>query len=878
MSRLEERIGAALAWWAEAVAARARRVFGVSLGVTAILGAYAVHGLGVNTDYRQLLADDLPIRQIWDSFSEHFPTLDESLLVVVDGDTPELVRDGALELAERLSARRDAFSEVFVPGEGEFFARNGLLYRSPEELDALIDRMAEVQPLLAEMTADPSISNLARLIRMGLDSVDSENAVRDWPAVLDQVSRATVEVYDEYPVRVSWEDVLVGGSPIDPSARTVIIAEPILDYASVFSAEASIVAIREAVADLQMPERALRVRVTGNPALNYEEMSGLIRDIFVAGAASALAICGILYVALRSWRLMFSSLITLVTGLVWTSAFATFAIGRVNLVSIAFAVLFVGLGIDFAVHLGVHYEDLRRRGLEHAGAMRDALMRVGSALTICTLTTAIGFFAFVPTDFRGAGELGLISGTGMFIIFSLTVTLYPALVRLWVAEKQDWPQVAKPFHLPGLAAAEHHPRATLSVAAVLGIASILAFPQLRFYSDVVKMRNPDTESVQAFQDLQQSASTTPWHADLRQPDLASAQALAERLSELPEVDRAVTLADYVPGDQDEKLEILEDLALLLDVPPPLTRRAPLPVAEQVEALRELYTYLDQEWLGRSPSHLASSALRLRKRLGDFLERVEQDPQPDAALASLEEILLGGLPAQLARLQRAARPEPFGLDDLPSQIRRRMLAADGSARVQVFPSEDASDGETLIRFVDAVREVEPVATGLATNLVELGRATSSSFRTALMLSLFLISSLLLVLWRKPAEVGMALAPLLLGASLTAAAIWAMGMTFNFANLIVIPLLLGVGVDSGIHLVHRGLHARGDGAELTESQTARAVFYSALTTIASFCSLALSAHQGLAGLGTLLVAGMVFMLACNLLVLPALIHSYRTRRVD
>jgi hypothetical protein len=876
VSRLEERIGTALAWWASAVSARARLVFGLILAITAVSGFYAATELGVNTEYKQLLPADLPVRQIWDSFSEQFPTLNESLLVVVDGETPELARDAGLQLAERLHARRDVFTEVFVPGEGDFFARNGLLYRSPEELDALIDRMAEVQPILAEMTVDPSISNLARLIQLGLDQADSETAVRDWPAVLDRVSHATVAVYDEYPLRVSWEDVLLGGSAIDPSSRTVIIAEPILDYASVFSAKASIAAIREAAADLEGPASGVRVRVTGNPALNYEEMRGLIRDVAVAGVVSALAICGILYLALRSSRLMFTSVITLVIGLVWTAAFATFAIGRINLVSIAFAVLFVGLGIDFAIHLGVHYEDLRRRGLEHGDSIREALRRVGSALTICTLTTATGFFAFVPTDFRGAGELGLISGTGMFVIFFLTVTLYPALLQLWVAGKQDWPRVSKPFHLPGLAAAERHPRATLGVAAVLGIASVFAFPQLRFYSDVVKMRDPQTESVKAFLDLQESVATTPWQADLREPDLASAQALAARLREQPEVDRAVTLADYVPADQEEKIEILEDLALLLDMPRARSQREPLPAAEQVEALRELHDYLDKEWLQRSPSHLASSALHLRTRLGEFLVRVEDDPRPDEALASLEEILLGGLPDQLARLQRATQPELFGIEDLPLQIRRRMLAADGTARVQVFPSEDAGDSETLVRFVDAVQEVKPIATGMAPNLVELGRATSRSFRTALMLSMFFITALLIALWRKPIEVAMALAPLFLGASLTAATMWMMGMTFNFINLIVIPLLLGIGVDSGIHLVHRGLHIQGDGEKLTESQTARAVFYSALTTIASFGSLALSAHRGLAGMGILLVCGMVFMLNSNLLVLPALIRIYRTRR--
>ncbi|MBW2372226.1 MAG: MMPL family transporter [Deltaproteobacteria bacterium] len=878
MTPLETRIGQALRRWVTLTTRRPGTVAGLLGAVTLVLGVYAATHLGINTDYKLMMSEDVPFRRTWEDFARHFPTLDDSLLIVIDAQTPEQAREAADTLAARLDANREQFREVVVPGAGSFFERNGLLYRSPEELEGLVDRVAEVQPILAELTRDPSVSNLARIVRLGLEQEDSET--RDWAAIFDRIGHATVAAYEEHPVRVSWEDVVLMGSALDPDPRRVIVAEPVLDYEKVFAAAEPVEAIRAAAVEEGLtPERGVSVRVTGNPALSYEEMSNLIWDVLVAGSFSIVFIAGLLYASLRSWRLVFASITNLVVGLIWTAAFAAVAVGRLNLVSIAFAVLFVGLGIDFAIHTAVHYEELRRRGLAHRDALGSSLEGVGAALTICTVTTAIGFFAFAPTQFRGVAELGLIAGVGMFVIFFLTVTLFPTLIELWVRGKDDWPREEGRSGLAVLGVAERRPVPTLGVALLLLAGCVWLVPQVSFQSNVVKMRDPGTESVQAFEDLLARAQTTPWQVDLLAPDLDAAQALSARLRELPEVDRAVTLADYIPADQEEKLAIIEDLAYMLDVPAGESSGERLPAEEQIAALRELHDFLGRrEWLESSPSPFAASAVRLRDRLAEFLVRVESDPEQEAALKSLEEILLGGLPAQLERLRQATRPQPFGREDLPAEITRRMLAEDGSARVQVFPSANLSEPGSLEIFVDAVQRISPEATGLAAHIVEFSRATSSSLRQALSISLGLVTLLLLALWRRPLEVGLALAPLCLGAALTCSFMVLVGMPFNFSNVIVIPLLLGMGVDSGIHLVHRSLHRHAEDPPggLAATHTARAVFYSALTTVTSFGSLAFSSHRGLSDLGVLLVVGMLLTLACNLLVLPALIRLYLRRR--
>ncbi|MBW2542374.1 MAG: MMPL family transporter, partial [Deltaproteobacteria bacterium] len=237
------------------------------------------------------------------------------------------------------------------------------------------------------------------------------------------------------------------------------------------------------------------------------------------------------------------------------------------------------------------------------------------------------------------------------------------------------------------------------------------------------------------------------------------------------------------------------------------------------------------------------------------------------------VLLSGFPDQMARLRNALEPGEVGLDDLPAQLVKRMIAADGSARIQVYPRESLVDGMAFSRFVAEVREVAPEAAGVAINLVEFADATKSSFRQALIYALIAIAALLWSLWRRLSDVLLVLSPLILSSLLTCAAMVLLDLPFNFANVIVIPLLIGVGANSGIHLVHRSKYIARSDEELLATTTARAVFYSAVTTAVSFGTLALSSHRGMASLGIVLSIGMILTIVCTLIVLPALLEWQR-----
>lgn len=879
--RIDEQLGRGLARWVDGVRARAATVALAVVLVSIPLGLYALLGLGINSDTVSLVSRDLPALRNHDRFAALFPNLEHAFIIVVDAESPELAREAAEGLEQALRARPDRFESVYLPGGGEFFERNGLLYRSVEELEEFADQMAQVQPILAELERDPRLVNLARLAERGLEQARlADTDAQPWSEVLDRVGQATVRVYDEYPIAISWEEILLRGSAIETATRRVLVAHPILDYDRILAASAPLEVIWQVAKERgYTPERGVQVRVTGNPVLNYEEMIGLAWDIGGAGIFCFLLVAMLLHRALRSLRLAVASLATLLVGLVWTAAFAAATVGSLNVISMAFGILFIGLGVDFCIHLGMRYAELLRAGTDQAEALRESTRDVGSSLVICAVTTSIGFFVFVPTSYRGVSELGLISGGGMLIVLFLALTFFPALVSSWLALDPDRDLRSEVvFRGQALRFFGRHPRAVRRAALAVFVASVALLPRVRFDPNAVDLRDPSTQSVQAFNDLlSQAGVASPWFINVVSPDLEHAVARARELAALDVVESAVTLESYVPDDQEEKLDILADVAFLLDptgARPHETREEP-GVDEQIAALRDLRDFLASSDIDDSEGILAASVRNLRDQLTAFLDRVDRDGDPAEALATLEEVLLASLPEQIVRLRKAVAATPVGIDDLPEELVSRMVAPDGQARIQVFPRETLHDDEDLLDFTRTVQRMEPGATGIAVNLLAFGQACQEAFRQALASAVIVIALLLVVLWRSLRDTALVLAPLFLAAAGTVAAMVLAGIAFNFANLVVIPLLFGIGVDSGVHLVHRAKALGGTGEELMGTTTARAVLYSALTTTVSFGSLVLSSHRGIQSLGWLLIFGMAMTVISNLVVLPALLEGFGPR---
>ncbi len=868
----DETLGGLSARWIEAVDRRPARVVAVVLALTAALGLYAVRNLGVNADPNAMIAADLPFRVQARQFEQAFRAADDEFLVLVDGESASAAARGAEALAERLAGETELFDRVIVVGGGAFFDRNALLYLDVSELEQFSDRLAAVQPFLAEIAHDPSLVGLAGLLRQAVAAErDGTDPGMDLAAALDRVSVAVEAALAGRAAPDPWGDALIGGEMSESARHRVVSASPRLDFAELLNAAPAVAAIRQAARELALDrDHGVEVRVTGNAVLNFEELQVVETQGRLIAVVSFVLFTGAVFFALRSTRVIVALATSLFVSLVWTNAFAAATVGHLNQVSAAFNVLIIGLGGELGIHFCMRYAELVAQGRSRAQALAETGQSIGSSLFSSAGTTAIGFLVFLPTDYKGVAQLGLISGAGMLMSLFSTFSVLPALLSLGAPVASG----LKRAELPRLARLEHLPvkwaRPVRWTALAVGIGAALLAPRARFDHNPVNLRDPNTESVRAFRDLLARTETSPWTIDVVMSDLPSAERMAERIAELPPVERAITLADFVPEHQEEKREILEEASWF--VPPLEPPAAPPDAATQLEALARLEAELSGTGAGPEP-RLAASQERLAQALHRF--RGGAAGGADAALPLLQSNMVGTLPEQLVDLVRALSPDRVTLDALPESLRDQMLASDGRARIQVLARKDLSDGETLDEFVGAVARVAPNVTGSAVSLVEWGRVTSGAMQQALSAGLVCMFGFLFLLWRNPWDAVLAFFPLALASIVCVAGMVLTGMAFNFANVIVLPMLIGMGIDNGVHLVHRH-RTNPEEVDVLGTSTARAVFFAALTTVLSFGSLAFASHRGMAALGQLLTLGVAATLVCYVVVLPAVLVWDDARR--
>ena len=869
--RLDAQLGKLLAAWVAGVDRRPWAAIVATLLVAVAGAVYAAGHLGIQGDTDSLFSPELPFKRAEKRFYSSFPSQFETMFIVIDAVTPERAGEAAASLAERLRAQPDEFNMVFLPGGGEFFERNAFLYLDTAELEDLADRLAEAQPYLAELSRDGSLRGLASILARGARAVRDGDVA---PERLSSIYQHTAEALDArgqgLPYHLSWAEVLAAREFEGDPRRRVMLVQPTLHVEEIQPAKRAIQAAQRSVRELGLSEAGgVRVRITGDVALSYEEMEVVKRQATTAGIASFLLVGVILGAALRSFWLVFATLFTLVVGLVLTAAFTAVAIGHFNMISAAFAVLFIGLGVDFGIHVCTRYRELLGEGNDHRESLQGTARLVGSSLVLCAVTTAIGFFAFVPTQFVGVAELGLISGAGMLISLFVMLTLLPALLSVLPT-----PRVGRRFggaswggeliELP-----VRHPRVVRWTALVLGLSAALLLPRARFDNNPINVRDPSSESVKTFVELLEKGASSPWSLNLLAEDSEQARQLAARLRDLPHVDRVVTLADFVPEDQEEKLDIIEEVALFLGPVAAPGGREPRPTpVESIESLQHLESELSRLTVADLPVEFRVAVVTLRSSLERYLARIAEGDS-EGSLRALEASLLGTLPEQLRVLNAALGARRVTLENLPDALVDQMVGQDGKVRVQVFPTADLTDHSALAAFVDAVRKIDPKAAGSASEIIGAGRTVVDALQQALLSAFVAVTLLVFALWRRLTDTALVLIPLTLATAFTVATAVLLAIPFNYADVIVLPLLLGIGVDSGIHLVHRARVSGDASINLLGTSTARAVAYSSLTTIASFGTMGLATHRGLATLGQLLTIGVGFTLLCNLVVLPALI---------
>ena len=829
----------------------------ISLLASVGMGWFVVKTIKINTDIDQLMAADLDWRLREKEMDAAFPQKQDRLVIVVDGANPDLAESAANALAAELESWPTLFKTVTRPDAIPFFKKNGFLFLSEDELNGVLDTLIKSQPLLGSLARDPSLRGLFNTMGLAVQGIeqgqtDYKNLEATFKLLADNLDANFAGVRTRLP----WQSMMSDRAPTLRDLRKYILVQPVLDFSDLSPGSKARNVVKETINKLSLtPDHGFTVRMTGSVALNDEEFASVAEGANIATIASFVLVIGILFLALRSLRLILPILLTLVVGLISTTAFAMATIGSLNLISVAFAVMFVGIAVDFGIQFGVRFRDEHHKEPDTAKAMQATAKLIASPITFAAIAAAIGFLAFIPTDYRGVSELGIIAGASMIIAYILNLTLLPALLTLFKPPAEP-ETIGFAWAAPIDAYINANRKKLLPLLGVITLAGIALASQVRFDFDPLNLKDPKTESVSTMFDIMKDPDATPYTVDILAPSLEEAQTLAAKLDALPEVDHTITLASFVPKEQEAKRALIDDANFTLD--PTLNPEAtlyPPTIDEAIEAMNNAASKL--EALGEDKP----AALRLAKSIRSVTKI--GDPQ---LMTRIHYSMLAGMVEYLERLRTYMRPDVIKLENISDDLRQDWITKDGRAKIEVYPKGDARDHKVLTAFTQAVSKIAPTATGTAVSIQESGKTVTNAFIRAGALGLLAISVLGLVVLRNLAHVARLVLPMILAGILTLGTMVCIHLPLNFANIIALPLLLSLGVTYAIYFVS---YWKNGQKNPLQSSMARAVLFSASTTLVAFGSLSLSSHPGTSGMGALLTIALIYSVLSTFLVLPVLL---------
>jgi hopanoid biosynthesis associated RND transporter like protein HpnN len=870
------------------VAGRPRSVLALGMALAVASAVYAGLCLKLDSDQDSLVSPDLPYQKNYLKQMENFGDQEYLFLVIRTGGGEE-GKDKAARFAEtvaaRLAARPDLIQAVHYKLTAAEMGDGALYFASLDEARALAQAVAFLSPHLAVFALDPALSTLAD--RIGVLFSGQAGGAESAGAMADLAGPALNGIAD---LLAAMDAALAGRGAAPPSfdlgssrpnyfftanGRLLVMRIlPAKDFGTLDVVGEPLAFVREAVDAARAALPGVEAGLTGRPALSADEMNTTDADMTRAGLIAAGLLCLLFAVILRGWRLAALLLLALGTGIAWTYGFATLAVGRLNLLSIVFALVLMGLGVDYGVYVIARFLEARRGELPVEESVRVVFASVGPGVFQGAATTICAFFAVLGSDFTGLAELGLIGGAGIILCLTAMFTILPALLLLAGRAGFLPATLGRDVALPGLERLTDRPRLVLLLAGALGLAALPFALKTGFSYNLLELQARGLESVHYEKVLVDESEESTWYAILVTKTLDEARVLAQKLKALPGVGKVESVLDFLPPDQPAKAALFAEAAKSLrGLPETLPDPGPPDAEALLAALGRLEATLSdlaEKIASAGAGEELAAADRCLTLIGSLRERLGEDKTRAASLAGLQDSLRRDIERSLAQLRRWLAAPGADVQGLPAALKELYVGRDGSLQIKAVPKEDVWDFDALARFVTELRNVDPLATGVPVGVYESARLMHRTFLSSAGLTLALV---VLILWaysRRIDYVLLALLPLGAGVLWLLATMRLCGLEFNLANFFAIPILIGIGADGSVLFLARWRELSGR-AGLFSTSTPTAVSVSYTSALIGFGGLLFAHHRGLASLGGVVVIGCLTILAACLFVLPAALKA-------
>lgn len=850
---------------------------------------YTVDQLKFSTDRNDLVAGNKKYHQNFLRFKKEFSAQDE-LVAVVESEDLEKNRQFVERLGAKLDNATNLFTDVFYKGDLKMMGHKALLFLPEETLAELRKTLQNYRPLIEEFAQATNFQSLFHKI-----NGQFRNARREQ----NQENESLVEAIPALTriVRQATDSLNRPGTPPSPGITALFNSDQEADrqqyitfgngrfylvsarpVAETLTSEA-VERMRELVNETQFEVPGVNVGLTGESVLEHDEMLQSQRDSTVATIGSLIAVALIFVFGYRETGRPIKATICLIVGLGYTMGYTTLTIGHLNILTVTFLPILIGLAIDFGVHLITRYEEELRHGKSELEALEKAMVNTGLGIFTGCFTTAGAFFAMGLTDFKGIQEMGIITGGGMLICLVPMMTMLPVLllrgrqnvIDHQVTGEEKRAQIEKLWL--------ERPGWVLSITVALSLFSATQLPNVFFDYNLLNMQSKGLPAVVFEKKLIDGASKSVLFAAVVADSLEQAVALETKMTNLTTVTNVESMNQFLAVDQQAKLAqirpIKEDLQ---SVQFAAIDRRPVTLAELNQTLfyTESYLGLGATLLEKEgETELARKLLELREAIRDLLYRLSTgNPELDTPkFTAFQTALFDDIRQTFEALKNQDASSPLRIADLPSALRNRFVGKTGKYLLQVYPKEDVWQRDKQEAFVQQVRSVDPNVTGTPVQLLEYTTLLKDSYVKAAWYALAAIVVLVFIHFRNLGSVVLALIPVGLGTLWMAGFMGWFGIPFNPANIMTLPLVIGIGVTNGIHILNR--FAEEKNPSILAKSTGKAVLVSGLTTIAGFGSLIPAKHQGIASLGLVMSVGVATCMIAGLTFLPALLNFFIRR---
>jgi hopanoid biosynthesis associated RND transporter like protein HpnN len=878
-------------------------VIGVAvLGVVLSLLLSATR-LEFHTSHLDLVSSGNHYKQLDQAFSREFDDVPERVIVVIRSQDKDKAKAFATALAKRWE-RDPSIDKILYRIPLESLQDKALLYLSHEELTELQQKLRQHQDVLHEFVALPTLENLVTLINRSTTEALVDHVFTGFladekseEAPLDLTFLRTILQYlnrgldPQQPYRSPWQEFFASASETashdgflwsDDKQLLFVLANPKVEAGEFNPFRKAVQQIRQDVNELQHAYPEVEVGITGKAVLESDEMTAAQRDMTIATVLSLVGVA-IFFIAFFRGVVRPSLVVcTLMLAVGWSLGLTTLTIGHLNIFTIVFVPMLIGLGIDSTgIHFLTHFEAERAAGKDVRDALEHTFTGTGAGIVTATLTTATAFFALALSDFLGLRELGVITGSGLILILLATFTCLPAFLVLearWRGARTPTPKVLHGEEGDGYVAKLYrYPWPILTASVLFVMLSLLALGKIGTDFNLLRLQSERTESVMWAEKIFDSTRRSVLMGDLMAQSLKEVEHKTAMLRRLPSVEKVDSILSVLPEEQERKLALIQELRPLLA---DMTIQHPAPETVDLAALRTILQRLnakleeDQTTAETSTEEPSRRDLReVQQLIERFLERSQQMPpaQAQQALVMFQQALRRDLTDKLAILQRNLEAQPVTIQDLPRELQARYVGKTGKFRLFVSPAENVWEPQPLARFVRDLQAVDADALGAPVTNFEYMETIKEGYNKASIYAMGGIIFLSFLMFRGALATVLALVPLLVGSVWTLGLMALFGVQFNMANLLFVPLIIGIGIDNGVHIVHSFRATEkyeGESVPLTRS-TAKAVTLAALTAIVGFGSLMISSHRGIYSLGLLVSLGVGSVLIASLTTLPSLL---------